>query len=511
MHPGEVARHAPDRPAVIMASSGETITYAELDARANRLSRLFRDRGLLPGATVAIVLPNEARFLEVVWAAQRAGLYYTAVGSQLTASEAAYIIDDSGAELVISSFALAGVAAGLDAENLPSVRSRLMIGGECPGWESYERAVEAFPPDPVEDACEGDFVLYSSGTTGRPKGIKRPLTLAPLGKDPLRMAGFLRKLLGMGDGDVYLAPAPLYHAAPLTWAIGAQRLGATVVVMERFDPARCLELIEDHKVTHGQFVPTMFNRMLKLPDEQRRERDVSSLRAVAHAAAPCPVEVKRRMIDWWGPIVNEYYSSTEGIGATWVDSAEWLKRPGTVGKVGLGRVHILDDDGNELPSGEAGTVWFEGGRGFEYHNDPEKTRNATNDRGWATVGDIGYLDDEGYLYLTDRKAFVIISGGVNIYPQEAENILVTHPKVLDAAVIGVPNEDFGEEVKAIVQLIDPAKETPETADELIEACRSRLARYKCPRSVAFVRQLPRSETGKLYKRLLTEQLGMPSV
>lgn len=503
MHPGEIARRAPTRPAVVMGATGETVTYQELDDRANRLSRLFRSKGLQPGSTMAILLKNEPRFCEVAWAAQRSGLYYTAVNWHLTPDEAAYIINDSGAELVIASHDLAEQAAALDPARVPAVRTRVMIGGVCPGWESYEDAVSGLPAEPIPDECEGDFILYSSGTTGRPKGIKRPLTLAPLGKDPLRLTGFLRNL-GMGDGDVYLSPAPLYHAAPLSWMVTAQRLGATVVVMERFDPLQCLQLIESYRVTHAQFVPTMFIRMLKLPKQERESRDTTSLRAVVHSAAPCPVEIKRQMIDWWGPIIHEYYSSTEGIGATWVNSELWLRHPGTVGKVGYGKVHILDNAGNELQAGQVGVVWFEGGRRLEYHNDPEKTAAATNRRGWATVGDIGYVDEDGYLYLTDRESFVIISGGVNIYPQEIENVLVTHPKVMDAAVIGVPNEDLGEEVKAIVQLVNPEDASPETANELIDFCRSLLARYKCPRTVQFLRELPRGETGKLHKRLLRD-------
>jgi acyl-CoA synthetase (AMP-forming)/AMP-acid ligase II len=361
--------------------------------------------------------------------------------------------------------------------------------------------VDAQPSTPIRDEMEGDFLLYSSGTTGRPKGIKRALALAPMGQGPPAAVPFLQAL-GFASGDVYLCPAPLYHAAPLAWSMAAHRLGGTVVVMERFDPAECLALIERYHVTHAQFVPTMFVRMLKLPEEERSTWDVSSLEAVVHAAAPCPVDVKQAMIDWWGPIISEYYSATEGIGATFITAPDWLAHRGSVGKAMMGVAHILDDAGNELPSGEVGAVWFSGGVEFNYHNDPQKTAEATDARGYSTVGDVGYLDEEGYLYLTDRKAFMIISGGVNIYPQEAENVLINHPKVLDVGVIGVPDAEMGEAVKAIVQPADWDDAGPELEAELIAYCRDHLASYKCPRSVDFDKELPRLDTGKLYKKQL---------
>ncbi|MCU1367970.1 MAG: putative fatty-acid--CoA ligase, partial [Ilumatobacteraceae bacterium] len=354
---------------------------------------------------------------------------------------------------------------------------------------------------PVADECEGDFMLYSSGTTGRPKGIRRAMTFPPLGQ-PLRGVTPMLQGLGLHAGSVYLTPAPLYHAAPLAWSMGAQRLGATVVVMEHFDAEACLDLIDRHDITHGQFVPTMFVRMLKLADDVRAGHDLSSLVAVVHAAAPCPVDVKRAMIDWWGPIVNEYYSSTEGAGITWITSAEWLERPGSVGRAIAGQPVILDDDGRELPNGEIGTVWFRGGMTFEYHNDPLKTAEAQDGSGRATVGDVGYLDDDGYLFLTDRKAFMIISGGVNIYPQEAENVLISHPKVFDVGVIGVPDTEMGETVKAVVQPVRWTDAGPELEAELLAHCREHLAAFKCPRSIDFDRELPRLDTGKLYKKEL---------
>jgi acyl-CoA synthetase (AMP-forming)/AMP-acid ligase II len=450
--------------------------------------------------------------MEITWAAQRAGLYCTPINSHLTAPEVEYIVDDCAARMLVSSRKLAGVLAGMSPDATPRVEGRLLVDAEggvpddlvAAGWESYEDAVAAFPSEPISDECEGGFAFYSSGTTGRPKGVVRPLSLSPMGEGPNPLTYFF-ELCHFDAGCVYLSPAPLYHAAPISWSMHVQRVEGTVVLMERFDAEQALALIERYGVTCGQFVPTMFIRMLKLPDDVRARYDVSSLQSIVHAAAPCPVDVKQRMMDWWGPIIYEYYSSTEGAGATFVTPEEWLAHPGTVGKSMADRIHILDDDGNELPPGEAGTIWSEGELGFEYRNDPEKTAEAVNEFGYKTVGDIGYVDDDGYLYLTDRKAHMIIAGGVNIYPQEAENVLVTHPKVLDVAVIGVPDDDLGEQVKAVVQPIEWNDAGPELAQELIEYCRSHLAHYKCPRSVDFERELPRLDTGKLYKRPLRDR------
>ncbi len=501
---GAVAERAPDSPAVIMGGSGHETTFRELDERSNQLAHLWNDMGATAGSSVAIMLENHPRFLEVVWAAQRSGLYYTAVNSHLSSDEAQYIINDCGAEILVGSHFLASVLGDLDPASLPALRHRLMLDGELPGWDSYGRSVAGRHTTPLDRECEGDFMLYSSGTTGRPKGIKRPLTLAPMGEGPAGAVPFLQAL-GLRDGGVYLCPAPLYHAAPLAWSMGAQRLGATVVVMERFDPVEMLRLIENYRVTHVQLVPTMFVRMLKLPNEERRRFDLSSLTAAVHAAAPCPVEIKRQMIEWWGPIISEYYSATEGIGATFITSDEWLTHPGSVGRPMMGQAHIVDDSGRELPARETGTVYFSGGSDFEYHNDPAKTAEARDEHGWASVGDVGYLDEDGYLYLTDRKTFMIISGGVNIYPQEAENVLVGHPKVMDVAVIGVPNADLGEEVKAVVQPLEWSDASEELAAELLAYSQARLSSFKCPGSVDFERELPRLDSGKLYKRLLRDR------
>jgi long-chain acyl-CoA synthetase len=497
------ASRAPDRPAVVMGAGADVISYRELDERSNRLAHLLRARGLGRGDVVAIFLESHPRYLEVAWAAQRSGMYFTTVNSHLTVDEAAYMVDDSGAAAVVSSPALHEVAAGLDADRCPRLSVRLMVDDASAGWERYQDAVADEPATPVPDECEGDFMLYSSGTTGRPKGIQRPLSFAPMGEGMLGAVPFLQAI-GFAEGDTYLCPAPLYHSAPVGWSMGAHRLGGTVVAMERFDPEQALALIERERVTHAQFVPTMFVRMLKLPRDVRERYDVSSLQTVVHAAAPCPVDLKRQMIEWWGPIISEYYSSTEGVGATFITADEWLEHPGSVGRSMLGEPHILDDDGNELPIGEVGTIWYEGGLSFEYHNDPEKTASVVSEKGWRTVGDMGRVDEDGYLYLTDRKAFMIISGGVNIYPQEAEDVLVMHPKVLDVAVFGVPDPEMGEQVKAAVQPIDWADAGPELEAELLNHCRERLSSYKCPRSIDFHRELPRLETGKLYKRVLRD-------
>jgi long-chain acyl-CoA synthetase len=505
MHPAAVAAATPDRPARILAGSGATQTFAELDAGSNRLANLLRARDVERGDALAIFAENHERFLDVTWAAQRSGMYYTAINSHLTAAEAAYIADDCDAVVIVSTAQLADVAAeAFTAEACPHLRHRLLMGAERPGWERYEDVVDGQPSTAIADEAEGDFMLYSSGTTGRPKGIRRPLTFPPLGEPAASAIPYLDRM-GMRDGDVYLCPAPLYHAAPLAWSMSAHRLGATVVVMERFDPVQALARIERDRVTHSQWVPTMFIRMLKLPVEDRSGFDLTSHRAAVHAAAPCPVEVKRQMIEWWGPIIYEYYGSTEGVGGTFITSEEWLAHPGSVGRPMSGNVHIVDDDGRELPLGEPGVIWSENATQFRYHEDDAKTSESRNDRGWATVNDIGYVDEDGYLYLTDRKTFMIISGGANIYPQEIENLLVTHPLVMDVAVVGVPNPDMGEEVKAVVQPVDWSDAGDDLGQQLIAFCRAHLAHYKCPRSVDFEPALPRLDNGKLYKRSLRDR------
>jgi acyl-CoA synthetase (AMP-forming)/AMP-acid ligase II len=507
MYPGHYVDSSPDKPALIMGSSGETQTFAELDGAANRLSQLLHAAGLRPGDHVALCMENHPRFLEVAWGCHYAGLIYTACSSRLQSAELAYIVDDCGAKAFITSRYKAEQAAEI-VPATPHVLVRLMLDGAVDGYEAYEEAVARHPAEPLPDRVGGTDMLYSSGTTGRPKGVAREHVPVPLAESVGAVSPVMRLLYAFDDTSTYLSPAPLYHAAPLRFTMGAQQLGGTAVVMEHFDAEDFLRCVERYRVTHTQVVPTMFVRLLKLPAEVRARYDVSSLRCVVHAAAPCPVQVKEQMIEWFGPIIHEYYAGTEGNGFVYCNSEMWLAHKGTVGTALSGTVHIVDDDGNDLPPGEPGTIYFEGGGAFEYHNDPDKTRGSRHAKGWSTLGDLGYLDDEGYLYLTDRKAYMIISGGVNVYPQEAENLLVTHPKVLDVAVFGVPNDDFGEEVKAVVQPIEmPADDAAAAAleRELIDFCRSQLADVKSPRSIDFRDELPRHPTGKLYKRLLKDE------
>ena len=491
-----------DRFALIVEPSGDRITFGELEARSNVIAHLLRARGLRAGASVALLMENRAEFLVIAWAAQRAGLYYVGINSHLTPAETEYILRDSGASALFTSASLLSVADAAAVE----IEHRFVVdAGDTPeDWEELDSVLAGLPATPVPDQSEGDFLLYSSGTTGRPKGIQRPLPGGPLGTYPDAPGRWLRELLGFRPGDVYLSPAPIYHAAPLGWSMGAQRSGGTVVMLERFDAEQALNAVERHGVTHSQWVPTMFVRMLKLPQEIRSRYDVSTLRVAVHAAAPCPVEVKRAMIEWWGPILFEFYSSTEGMGATAIFSEEWLRKPGSVGKPLLGRPMILDDDGQELPAGEVGTIWFEGGSSFRYRGDPGRTAAVVDKTGRATVGDLGYLDEDGYLFLSDRRTDLIISGGVNIYPREIEDVLILHPAVFDVAVIGVPDPDLGRRVVAVVQ---PAESGAVSASELIEHCATRLARYKVPREIRFTDSLPRTPTGKLRKHLIVDDAG----
>ncbi len=504
MHLGEIAAATPDKPAVIMAGSGRVVTFRELDEESNRLARLLRAEGLRPGDHVAFMLENHPSFLAIAWAAQRSGLYYTAISSRLKPDELAYVLDNCGARVFISSIRLEEVA-GAVTDRTPGVELRLMLDGVAPGFEPYEELIARFPAISVEDQCEGADMLYSSGTTGRPKGVKPPLSKAELGA-PNKLYQLISFLFQPDADSVYLSPAPLYHAAPLRYCLTLHRFGATVVVMERFDPEEALRTIERYRVTHSQWVPTMFIRMLKLPADKRAAYDLSSLKAAVHAAAPCPVPVKEQMIDWWGPILHEYYAGTEGNFFVYTDSASWLAHKGTVGRPILGEVHVCDSDGGELPAGRPGTLYFGNGPEFEYHDDPAKTASSRDPlgRGWTTLGDVGYIDEEGFIYLTDRLSHMIISGGVNIYPQETENLLAVHPKVADVAVIGVPDPEMGEAVKAVVQPVE-GEGGPELERELIAHCREHLAHYKCPRTVDFRADLPRHPTGKLYKRLLRDE------
>lgn len=503
--PRTYAAGEPDRLAYRMCATGESVTFAQLEARANQGAHLLRELGIETGDHIAILMENRREFLELCFAADRAGVYYTTISTQLIPDEIAYIVKDCGARLLITSDRYQDVVASLG-ESLRA-RCQVLFVGEVPkGFASWSDLAARQPTSPIADETQGLDMLYSSGTTGRPKGILWPLTGdKPGGRSML--IDLLTSLFGYDAETRYLSPAPLYHAAPLRHSMVTIKMGGSACIMERFDAQEALRLIEAERITHSQWVPTMFVRLLRLPPEERARHDVSSMKMAVHAAAPCPTHIKRQMIEWWGEIIHEYYAGTENNGFTAITTQEWLAHPGSVGRAKLGVIHICGEDGEELPPGSEGEIYFENGHRFAYHNDPEKTVACTNAEGWTTLGDIGRLDDEGYLYLTDRKSFVIISGGVNIYPQETEDVLLSHPLVLDAAVVGVPNEDFGEEVKAVVQMTRPEAGSPEMAAELIAFCRKRLSPIKCPRSIEFRPSLPRSATGKLHKRLLREEFA----
>ncbi|MBB2774388.1 UNVERIFIED_ORG: fatty-acyl-CoA synthase [Mycolicibacterium obuense] len=500
MYPGTHAQIAPDRPAVIVAETGEQVSYRQLDDDSAALARVLYDAGLRTGDVVALLSDNSPEALVVLWAALRSGLYITAINHHLTAPEADYIVGDSGARVLVASAALDGLAAKVGAD-LPL---RLSFGGEIDGFGSFEAALAGAGPRLTEQPC-GAVMLYSSGTTGFPKGIQPDLPGRDVDAPGDPIVAIARAFYDISESDIYYSSAPIYHAAPLRWCSMVHALGGTVVLAKRFDAQATLGHVERYRITVTQMVPTMFVRLLKLDADVRTRYDVPSLRAVIHAAAPCPVDVKHAMIDWLGPIVYEYYSSTEAHGMTFIDSPDWLAHPGSVGRSVLGDLHICDDDGNELPAGRIGTVYFERDRlPFRYLNDPEKTAAAQHPAHpfWTTVGDLGSVDEDGYLYLADRKSFMIISGGVNIYPQETENALTMHPAVHDVAVIGVPDPEMGEQVKAVIQLVEGIRGSDELARELIDYTRSRIAHYKAPRSVEFVDELPRTPTGKLVKGLL---------
>ena len=509
MHPGVNGKKFPDKPAIVMLSSGKIVTHGELNDLSNQGAQLFRSLGLKPGDSIAFMLENHHLFFPIAFAAWRSGLRYTAISWRLQPAEVEYIVKDCEAKVFITSKFLEETAANLE-EVLGGVK-KFMLDGTSSGYESYEESIASMPEEAVEDECQGGSMLYSSGTTGRPKGIYRELQLNPLPytqeEDDLGLGRVVEGVYGGDENTVYLSPAPLYHSAPLGFNTGFLSLGGTSIVMEKFDPEAALKAIQDYKVTHSQWVPTMFVRFLKTDESLRSAYDLSSHKVAIHAAAPCPIEIKENMINWWGPILFEYYAGTEFNGMTIVNSEEWMEHKGTVGRPLVGELHILDDEGNEVPSGETGGIYFGGetATSFEYHNDQEKTQSAISKEGYSTLGDIGYVDDEGYLYLTDRKAFMIISGGVNIYPKETEDALIMHPKVADVAVFGVPHPEMGEEVKAVVQPANMSDIGEDLEAELIAFCKEKISHVKCPRSVDFEEELPRHPTGKLYKRLLKDR------
>lgn len=502
MNPAEIASTNPDKTAYTIAESGQVVSYLELEEAANQGAHLFRKLGLKRGDHIAILLENHPRFFQICFAAQRSGLYYTAISWRLQSAEVDYIVNNCEAQVFITSINRKDVVGTL-VHSLPEVKYRFMVDGVIDEFESWEDAIGDQPKEPIADQSEGAAMLYSSGTTGYPKGIKRPLPEEPYGEvDPLAV---LTMLYGATPDSIYLSPAPLYHAAPLGFTMSCLRSGIAVVVMEHFEAEFALQCLEQYQITHSQWVPTMFVRMLKLPQEVRLKYDVSSLQCAIHAAAPCPVPIKEQMIEWWGPIIHEYYAGTEGNGFIQLNSEEWLAHKGSVGKPLNCELHICNDQGEDVAVGESGTIYMGGGGDFEYYKDPDKTGESRHPQGWTTLGDVGYMDEDGFLYLTDRKHFMIISGGVNIYPQEAENALITHDKVLDVAVFGVPNEEFGEEVKAVVQLQLGVEPSAMLEIELMDYCRDQLSHMKCPRSIDFREELPRHPTGKLYKRLLKDE------
>ncbi|MGZ8745801.1 MAG: acyl-CoA synthetase [Mycobacterium sp.] len=501
MNISDHAARAADSPAVVVAE-GDTVTYGELYANSRRVAALLYEAGLRPGDGVALVLPNRPEFFEITWACQLSGLYYSAVNTHFTADEVAYVVDDSEAKAVFVDESMAELAAHLLEAN-SGVDVHIGVGAALPGWTSYHDALASAGDAPP--VCDGSEMLYSSGTTGRPKAVRRPLPTDGEGSWAQKVLEYsLGQRYAMTSSSVYLSPAPLYHAAGINYTMAVHRVGAASILMRKFDAEAVLRLIETHRVTHAQFVPTMFVRMLKLPEAVRNSYDVSSLQCVIHAAAPCPVDVKYKMMEWFGRVIHEYYGGTEGFAGTGIGPEEWLAHPGSVGKP-ITPVHVLDEDGVEVPAGASGELFFEGGPAFEYFKDPDKTASVSNDRGWRSLGDMGFVDEDGYLYLTDRSTFMIVSGGVNIYPQEVENLLVMHPKLVDAAVFGVPNDEFGEEVKAVVQPIGGVEAGPALEAELIDYCRSHLATYKCPRSIEFDPELPRDPNGKLYKRRIRDR------
>ena len=507
MHPRLIAESHPRKAAAIMADSGESISFAELEAAANRAARALRALGIQNGDTVAYWIKNSLDYFILYWAGQRAGVYMVPTPTHLSPEEAAYIFNDSSAKLLITA---AEINAASDFckhanEYCPRLRHIKSIGVRIEGADSWETIIQDQDSTPIDDEQSGFHLIYSSGTTGKPKGVKLPFVGGNV-TDSNFWVDRNKSRYNLTDDSVYMCPAPLYHAAPLLFSVTAQRIGSTVIILPKFSPEAALTAIEKYRVTYTQMVPTMFVRMLRMDENDRMSYDVSSLESVIHAAAPCPVHIKQQMMTWLGEIIHEYYAGSEANGSTAITPAEWLDRPGSVGRADRGILHICNEEGDELPAGENGLIYFEGASNFTYLNDPQKTKDARHPKHeeWTTIGDIGWVDDDGYLYLTDRRNFVIISGGVNIYPQEIENFLLQNTKVADVAVVGVPNEDLGEEVKAVVQPTNWSDAGAALETELIDFCREHLSHVKSPKSVDFMQALPRQENGKLYKKVIRE-------
>ncbi|MFC5677116.1 AMP-binding protein [Aeromicrobium endophyticum] len=495
-YPATHARSFPDKAAVVMAGSGDSMTYRELDEGSMRLARLLHAAGLRPGDHLAVVLGNHLSFLEIYWAAMRSGLYFTPVNAYLTGSEARYVVESCEASALVVDARLAETAAAL--ADVP-LRVRLSLDGALPGYDDYATAVAGHPAEPLADEPLGAHMLYSSGSTGKPKAITRSLSGKHVSEGNEALRAWIHAVYDVTPDTVCLSPAPLYHSAPLSLCAAISSIGGTIVLMETFEAAAALDAVARHRPSHALMVPTMFIRLLRLDDATRAAADVSSLRYVIHGASPCPTSVKRSMIEWWGPVIHEYYAGSEDNGSTLIDSHEWLEHPGSVGTASPGcTVHVCDVAGHERPAGVDGVVYF------ETAGTPAGARHPDHPT-WTTLGDVGHLDREGYLYLTDRTDYLIISGGVNISPQEVEDVLIEHPAVMDVAVFGIPDDEFGQQVKAVVQLTDPTDDHGLVTTALRDFARSRLARHKVPRSIDVIDEMPRSPAGKLYKRRLRDR------
>lgn len=500
------ATATPDKPALIEAEGGRALTFSALEARVQHASAWLVSAGYQAGDSIMLLLENRAEIVELGLAARRVGLYFVVVSTHLAPPELAHIVRDSGARMLVVSDRTVSQVAPLRAHLPSDALDIVCVGDNTHGLVSYEERLAAADPGLSWPARPlGRDMLYSSGTTGFPKGVRRTLVPAERRDDPEPEVVNWQKTFGFDANTVYLSPAPLYHAAPLRYVTRTVEVGGTVVIMQKFDAREALELIGRYAVTHSQWVPTMFVRMLEIPESERAGFDLRSMRTAIHAAAPCPPHVKEAMLDWWGDILMEYYAGSEGFGVTVIDARDWRSHRGSVGKATLGQIHIVGEDDAELPAGEIGKIYFSDGPLFAYWNDPVKTREAFNNKGWATYGDMGYVDAEGYLYLADRRTDLILSGGVNVYPQEIENALILHPDVQDVAVVGVPDDAFGQVPKAIVQLRDPALADEAKALELVAFCEGLLSRVKMPRSIVFEEALPRLETGKLLRRVLKEK------